>query len=74
MPEPPTLDLLLESGARLCPWCQFPFIKDGGCDYMSCPKCNKGFALSYAFVLEDGRGRRAQDVADESVNDGERPD
>lgn len=29
MPERPTLDLLLESGARLCPWCQFPFIKDG---------------------------------------------
>lgn len=29
MPEPPTLDLLLETGARLCPWCQFPFIKDG---------------------------------------------
>ena len=36
MPEAPTLDVLLESGARLCPWCRFPFCKEGGCDYISC--------------------------------------
>lgn len=36
MPETKSLDLLLKQGARFCPWCRFPFIKDGGCDYMSC--------------------------------------
>lgn len=83
MPEAPTLDVLLEAGARLCPWCRFPFCKEGGCDYISCKcqsfrcpvsdqandclgsKCNKGFALSYALVLEDGHGRRAKDVSDD---------
>lgn len=36
MPEKPTMDLMLDQGARLCPWCRFPFVKEGGCDHISC--------------------------------------
>lgn len=36
MPEASTLDFLLDTGVRLCPWCRFPFCKEGGCDHMSC--------------------------------------
>lgn len=36
LPEEDTLGFLLVHGARLCPWCRFPFMKAGGCDFMSC--------------------------------------
>ena len=36
MPDKETMDMILEKGARLCPWCRWPFIKAGGCDSMQC--------------------------------------
>lgn len=39
MPDEFTMELMLSQGARLCPWCQFPFIKIGGCESMICELC-----------------------------------
>lgn len=36
LPEMATLDQMLQGGTRFCPWCRYPFMKDGGCDYMTC--------------------------------------
>ncbi|KXT07215.1 hypothetical protein AC578_2451 [Pseudocercospora eumusae] len=59
MPEKPTMNLMLDQGARLCPWCRFPFVKQGGCDHMSCSSCDRAFCIQYALVLENEKGRRA---------------
>lgn len=36
LPEEETLVVMLEEAVRLCPWCRYPFCKDGGCDHMLC--------------------------------------
>ncbi|KAF1971442.1 hypothetical protein BU23DRAFT_569940 [Bimuria novae-zelandiae CBS 107.79] len=35
-------------GARLCPRCQTPIIKDGGCGHMTCAKCDLHFKWGQA--------------------------
>jgi hypothetical protein len=35
-PDEESLEWLLKGGARLCPWCRWGFVKEGGCDYMTC--------------------------------------
>lgn len=36
LPEEATIATMLDAGVRFCPWCRFPFVKEGGCKHMEC--------------------------------------
>ncbi|KAL9534347.1 hypothetical protein SMMN14_02761 [Sphaerulina musiva] len=59
MPEAATLDFLLDTGVRLCPWCWALVEGFADCCVIG-SKCAQAFTLSYAPVLGDGHGRRAR--------------
>ena len=52
-PDEETLEMLIQQGSRLCPYCARPFQHVGGCGWMRCGHCVRGFSIGRALLVQD---------------------